>query len=160
MALKHKGYLLDMDLPTYATNIPKSNDPHQGFIYDIFSLEPRDVVHWVAPDALANYGITSSGNGNVINTTGYSLDQLDNELSNDNAIVIYLTSNLKKPKEFIGETPRNMHVLLLSGYNKITGEQIITDPWTKKDGTYEWNISKKDLEYIYNTVGKKSVTVR
>lgn len=160
MALKHKGYLLNMDLPTYATNMPKSDNPHLGFTYDIFSLEPKDVVHWIAPDALTSYGISSSGNGNIVNTTGYSLDQLDNELNNNNAIVIYLTANLKNPKDWIGETPHNMHVLLLSGYNKITKEHIITDPWTRKNGTYEWNISKKNLENLYNAVGKRSVTVK
>ncbi len=53
-----------------------------------------------------------------------------------------------------------MHVLLLSGYNKITKEHIITDPWTRKNGTYEWNISKKNLENLYNAVGKRSVTVK
>lgn len=160
MALKYKGYLGNIDMISYANLVPKSNDPHQGFVNDIFNLEPRDIVHWIAPDALASFGINSSGNSNVINSTGFNLDQLDNELNNNNLIVIYLTANLKKPKNWKGEIPGNLHVLVLSGYNKITGEHIITDPWTRKDGSYEWYISRSELESIYNGVGKKSVIVR
>lgn len=160
MALKYKGYLLEMDLPTYATNMPKASDPHQGFVSDIFSLEPKNIVHWIAPDALARYGVSSSGNSNIYDISGFSLDDLDNELSNNNAVVIYLTGKLNPTKEFIGEIPKNLHVLLLSGYNKITGEQIITDPWTRDDGSYEWYVQKNKLEKLYNSVGKKAVVVR
>ena len=53
-----------------------------------------------------------------------------------------------------------LHVLLLTGYNKITKEQIITDPWTKSNGETKWYLSKNKLESIYNAVGKKAVIIR
>lgn len=54
MALQYKGYLGSMDLRTYATNMPKSDDPNTGFYLDIFGKEPLDVAHWIAPTLWLN----------------------------------------------------------------------------------------------------------
>ena len=91
MALKYKGYLSDMDLPTYATNMPKSDDPNIGFYLDIFGIEPTGVSHWIAPSPLANFGRESSGNINIIDATGMSLEQIDNI----NAVYFYGKSESK-----------------------------------------------------------------
>lgn len=160
MALQYKNYLLDMDLVTYATMVPKSTDPEEGFIYDIFGLDPRDVPHWIAPEPLAKFGRDSAGYENVINTTNLSIDELDHELENNNPVIIYLTSKFEEPKNWNGAAPLNIHILLLTGYNKITNEHLLIDPWTYNDGRTNWTISKEKLEKIYNAVGKKSVTIR
>lgn len=162
MGLQYKGYLKDISLQQYAADMPKSesNNAYEGFTHDIFGLEPRDVPHWIAPSALASFGRISSNNQNVIDGTGSSLDSLDEEISNHNPVVIYATGNFKTPKEWIEGAPKNIHVLLLTGYNKITKEQIVTDPWTKSNGETKWYLSKNKLESIYNAVGKKSVIIR
>lgn len=149
-----------MDLATYANNMPKSTDPYQGFIRDIFSLQPNDLPHWIAPVALAKYGRDSSGNSGVTDTTGASIDELSLQLDNNNPIIIYATSKFKEPKPFIEEVPSNFHVMLLTGYNKITNTYIITDPWTEKDGSTEKRISKNTLETRYNQLGRKSVVIK
>lgn len=162
MGLQYKGYLTNMSLQQYATNMPKSesNNANEGFTHDIFGLEPRDVPHWIAPSALSGFGRSSSSNQNIIDGTGSSLDSLDEELSNNNPVVIYATGNFKPLKDWIEGAPKNIHVYLLTGYNKITKEQIVTDPWTKSDGKIKWYLSKSKLESVYNAVGKKSVIIR
>lgn len=151
MGLKYKGYLKDMDLVTYAENVAKSTDPFSGFTYDIYGIHPNNVPHLIAPKPLAQYGRTSFGNNGVVDGTGRSLDELDAQIKAGNPVVIYLTAGLKAPKNF--------HVLLLTGYNSITGEQIITDPWTYSKGKTKWNVSKKQVESIYNSTGKRSVII-
>ena len=157
MALKYKGYLGGMDLVTYANMMPKSTDPNAGFTYSIFDLEPRDVAHWIAPGALAAFGRSSSG-ANVTDISGSSLDTLDNEVLSGNPVVIYLTGSLAAPKEWKEGAPINLHVLVLSGYNTMTGDQFLTDPWTR--ASYTWTVSKKKLASLYNAVGNRAVVVR
>lgn len=158
MGIKYKGYLTDMDLITYAKNMPKSDDPNKGFYLDIFGLQPLTESHWIAPEPLAKYGQTSGAN--VIDGTGMSINELDRELDNGNPVVIYLTSEFKEAEEWSNGVPKNLHVQLLTGYNKITGEHLITDPWTQKNGDHHWVISKNTIETIYNNLGKRSVIIR
>ena len=162
MGLQYKGYLTNMSLVQYASDMPKSasNNAYEGFTHDIFGLAPNNVPHWIAPAPLAAFGRNSSGNQNVIDATGFSLDALDNELANNNPVVIYATGRFKPLKEWIEGAPRNIHVMLLNGYNKITGEQIITDSWTQANGQTKWYVAKNKLENIYNAVGKKAVIIR
>lgn len=159
MGLKYKGYLKEMTLKEYAENVPKSSDPFQGFTYSIFELAPNTVPHWIAPAPLALYGKTSSG-ANVIDATGTSLENLDKEVMAGNPVVIYLTSKFNPPKQYIEGAPKNIHVLLLTGYNHITKVQVITDPWTHNDGTTKWYMSKEKIENIYNATGKRSVIIK
>ena len=159
MGLQYKGYLKDTTLATFAENMPKSTDPFKGFTYDIYTLEPTDVPHWIAPAPLAAYGISSSGDTNIRDATGSSLDDLDKEVANNNPVVIYLTGNFKTPKAYIEGAPKNVHVLLLTGYNSITGDQIIIDPWTHTDGTTRWVLTKTLVESIYNSTDKRAVVI-
>ena len=160
MALKYKGYLKNTTLNDYAKKVPKSTDPYIGFVNSIYDAEPRDVVHWIAPKALAKFGRDSSNNNNVIDISGSSLSELNKEVEKGNPVIIYLTSYLAKPIAKKNGITGNLHVLLLTGYNSVTGEEIITDPWTRSNGTKTWQISKKKLEKIYNEVGKMAVVVR
>ena len=160
MGLQYKGYLSDMDIVTYSTNMPKSDDPNTGFYLDIFGKEPVDVAHWIAPAPLAKYGIDSSGNNNVIDATGFSINDLTNEIKAHNPVVIYLTYNFAEPYNWSNEVPKNLHVLLLTGYNSITDQYLLTDPFTRSSGQYKFILSKSSLEYLYNAVGKRAVVVR
>jgi len=160
MALKYKGYLTDMDLVTYSTNMPKSSDPNTGFYLDIFGKEPKDVAHWIAPAPLVDYAISSSGNNNIINKTGWNLESLSNEILNYNPVVIYLTYDFLEPYNWSNGVPKNLHVLLVTGYNTITEQFRITDPYTRANGNYEFILSKQDIEYLYNSVGMRSIVIR
>ena len=159
MALKYKGYLLDMDLWTYAENLPKSDDPYKGFTYSIFEREPLTVPHWIAPGPLAEYGRKTSS-AEVLDITGYSIDDIDNEILKGNPVVIYLTSRMATPKEMVEGAPLNLHVLLLAGYNTKTKEHLIIDPWTQADGRTKWYVSKSKVESIFNSTGQRAVVVR
>ena len=160
MALKYKGYIINMDLPTFAENMPKSNDPNTGFYLSIKDRDPYEIAHWIAPEPLVNYGISTSGNNNIINASGYSLDTLTEEIINGNPVVIYLTYLFNEPYNWSNGVPKNLHVMLLTGYNSVSHTYLITDPWTKADGSYTYYLSKNRIEYLYNKKKKKAVIVR
>lgn len=158
MALKYKGYARGMDFRSFAAGMPTSeNDPNQGFYLSMTDLEPRNEAHWIAPAPLANYGVKSSGAA-VVNFSGASLDQLDNEVKNGNPVVIYLTYNFANPKEYSKGVPRNLHVLVLSGFNSYTGEQQFYDPWPV--GGANPTISKARTQYLYAASGYRALVVR
>ena len=160
MALQYKGYLKNTTLPEYAEKMPKSNDPNTGFYLDIYGYEPTDISHWIAPEPLKNYGIESSGNNNIINATGYQLEQLGQEIEKGNPVVIYMTSMFKKPKNWSNGAPVNLHVQLLIGYNSMTGDVKILDPWKYKTKSSYWTLTKQEATSIYNEVGKRAVIIR
>lgn len=160
MALKYKGYLSDMGIVTYATNMPKSDDPNTGFYLDIFGKEPQTEAHWIAPEPLVEYGKLSSGYNNIIDATGYELHTLRDEVINGNPVVIYLTYDFLKPYNWSKGVPKNLHVLLLTGYNTITKQYFITDPFTRSSGKYEFVLSENDIMYLYDVVGRRAVIVR
>lgn len=160
MGLQYKGYLFNMDIVTYSKNMPKSDDPNTGFYLDIFSKEPRDEAHWIAPDPLVDYAISSSGYSNIENITGASISSLAEEIVNDNPVVIYLTYDFGEPYNWSKGVPKNLHVQLLSGYNTITQQYKITDPFTRSNGKYEFILSKEDIEYLYNVVGRRAIVIR
>ena len=58
------------------------------------------------------------------------------------------------------EAPRNLHVQLIVGYNKITGDFIIYDPWTRTSGQYEFTLSKSKVSNLYSSVGSMAIVVR
>ena len=158
MALKYKGYLRGTDFRSFAMNMPTADDPNQGFYLSMTELEPKTEAHWIAPAPLARYGMSASG-ASVANVSGYSLDQLDNEVKNGNPVVIYLTYGLKNPKDYSKGVPKNLHVMVLAGFNSYTGEQQIYDPWPVVGGA-STTISKSLAEYLYNASGRRAVVVR
>ena len=158
MSLKFKGYLRGTDFHSFAMNMPTADDPNQGFYLSITELEPKTEAHWIAPAPLARYGASMSGAA-VANVSGYSLDQLDNEVKNGNPVIIYLTYAMKNPKEYSKGVPKNLHVVVLAGYNEYTGEQIIYDPWPVTGGATT-TLSKARAEYLYSASGRRAVVVR
>lgn len=160
MALQYKGYLQGMDLHRYVELMPKSDDYNTGFVGSIYDLQPKTYVHWIAPAPLAKFGRESSGNPNVVDMTGASLAELDKEIMAGNPVIIYVTFLFNPLKEWLNGAPKNLHVVLLTGYNPETGTHRLTDPWTQSDGGRTFDLSRQELEKIYNAVGKRAVVVR
>ena len=162
MALQYKGYLKDMTLAEYVKLMPLSpdTDAEKGFTHDMYGLDPLSVPHWIAPEPLKKFGIDTSGNQNIINGTGKTIDELDRELDNGNPVIIYLIAKFNPPKEVVEGVPRNLHVMLLTGYNKMTGEHYIIDPWTHDDGRTSWTVSKELLTEKYELLSRRNVIVR
>ncbi len=160
MALQYKGYLKGVDLHKYAEMMPKSDDYNTGFVGSIYDLQPKTYVHWIAPAPLAKFGRESSGNANVVDVSGASLADLDKEVVAGNPVIIYVTFLFNPLKEWLNGAPKNLHVVLLTGYNEKTGTHRLTDPWTQSDGGRTYDIPRAELEKIYNAVGKRAVVVR
>ena len=151
MALQHKGYASDYNLVRMAEEMPKhENDPHKGFIYSIFDMTPNDVTHWIAPDALANFG---SKFAKTTNVSGISANEITQYIDNDIPVIIYSTYGFMNATKWIGEVPLNLHVMLVVGYNRITGAYVINDPWAGKI-----IVKKENFEKIYN-IKKYAVVV-
>lgn len=160
MGLQYKGYLKGLPLKAFVDAMPKSDNPHEGFVEDPYNFEPRDVPHWIAPDALAKYGRSSSGNGGISDITGASVDYLKKELDKGNPVVVYITGGqFDDLKENVGEVPLNVHVVLLIGYNPVSKQMVVNDPWTKSSDGKVY-VSEGRFTYIYNAVGKKAVVIR
>lgn len=160
MALQYKGYLGGVNLHQYAEMMPKSDDYNTGFVGSIYDLQPKTYVHWIAPAPLAKFGRESSGNQKVVDVSGASLADLDREIDAGNPVVIYVTFLFNPLKEWLNGAPKNLHVVLLTGYNTKTGTHRLVDPWMQSDGGRYYDISREELEGIYNGVGKRAVVVR
>lgn len=158
MGLQYKGYLGGMNLRTYAEMMPKSDDPFTGFRGNIFESSKGDAPFWIAPAPLAAFGRESSG-ANVVDITGSSLDALDAEVAAGNPVVIYLTLGYVAPSAWRYGAPANLHVMLLTGYNGITGVQRVTDPLTLNGKTH-YDLPKAQVESILNATGNRAVVVR
>lgn len=143
MGLKYKGYASDWTLPLMASDMPKSDDPHKGFVSDIFNYAPRDRVHWIAPDALAAYG--RKFYSGVYDISGASVEQLKAEIDAGNPVVVYGTDYYAEPGARDGEVFMNLHVQLMVGYNSYLNTIILNDP-----GHNEMSIPGNQFEYIYN----------
>lgn len=161
MASQYKGYLKGKILADVALAMPKSDDPHEGFYLDIYGTEPKTESHWIAPDALAKFGRSYTGNSKITDSTGYSFSQLEQELTKGNPVIIYVTGGeLNDPVWIEGqEVPVNLHVILLVGYNGITKQVIVKDPWTHNESSKYKYYPESRITSIYNQVGKKSVIV-
>lgn len=165
MALQYKGYLKDVSLNQVATDMPKSDtNPHDGFIRNIYEKTKDNVPHWIAPDALTNFARSYSGNSEIYDLTGTSFDKLIEEVKLGNPVIIYITSgtlnNLNTPIWVpFEEAPKNLHVGVLKGYNPISKQVLVSNPWTfNNEGDNYYSIDK--ITEIYNEVGRKAVVVR
>ena len=157
MSLKYKGYARGTSFKTFVDEMPKSEtDPNEGFYLSIYDLEPKTEAHWIAPAPLAAYGRTTGAT--IVNATGWSLDRLDEEVKNGNPVVIYTTYAFRDPKNFSKGVPKNLHVMVLSGYNSYTGEQVFYDPWPANGVSPV--LSKARAESLYNAVGKRAIVTK
>ena len=162
MAAKYKGYVMGYGYRGFADNMPRSENPNSGFYSAMDSYDPTDRAHWIAPAPLAAYG--QSQGINVVNASGMSLDQLDQEVANGNPVVIYLTYNFNEPSAQTApdapvNVPKNIHVLVLAGFNSYTGEQVFYDP-SPKYGNSHPTVSKGRVQYLYAVSGYRALVVR
>ena len=127
MALQYKNKLLDYDLKKFVEEVPKHKyDPHQGFIHSIYDYAPRDVVHWIAPDALSRFALNY---GMAEDISGSDVEDLKGYIRNNTPVIVYVTANFKEANFTEGEVPLNLHVVLLIGYNQVNGDYAIIDPY-------------------------------
>lgn len=143
MGLQYKGYATNMTLTSMAMDIPKSSDPHQGFVSSIFNFQPTTIVHWIAPDALAAYGKTFDAS--VEDITGASTEDLVAEVIAGNPVIVYVTDDYQEPGEQDGEVFFHLHVQLLIGYDPNSDTYILNDP-----GKNQIRVSGNRFRYIYN----------
>lgn len=143
MALKYHNMLENYMLKDFVEYMPMhENDPYQGFIYSIYDYYPTNVAHWVAPPALARFG---SNYLKSVDISGSDVEILKENINNNKPVIVYITAGFEKPIITSQEVPRNLHVVLLVGYNKVTGEYIIYDPYYGK-----LVIEKEKFEASYN----------
>ena len=145
-----------MGFTTFADNMPKANNPNDGFYLSMTEARNGGEAHWIAPAPLAKYA-NAQGAGSV-NATGSTLDQLDAEVANGNPVIIYLTYRYANPLTYHNGVPDNLHVVVLAGYNSYTGQQVFYDP-APVSGTIV-TLSKSRTEYLYNASGRRALVIK
>lgn len=156
MAASYKGRLTGYSFSAFADGMPTASNPNNGFYLSMKEGRNGGPAHWIAPGPLAAYA-NSKGAG-VINATGSSLDQLDAEVAAGNPVVIYLTYRYANPIEYHNGVPDNLHVVVLTGYNSYTGQQVFYDP-APVAGTIV-TLSKSRAEYLYAASGHRALVVK
>ncbi len=156
-ALRGKGQATNVSYHYMLDHMPytKDGNPYHGFVDSPYNHYKKDCFQSIFPSALVPYGKKF---GNVSNTSGYSTDQLINELKNGNPSVVYVTFNFKTPrwkKYSFGNIVDNMHVMTLTGYDTKSGKFRVMDPYKK--GSY-W-VSGTTFKKSYNAL-KWAITVR
>lgn len=154
MSAKYKGRMMGHSLGSFADTIQITDDPNTGFYLSMTESRNGGPAHWIAPAPLASFA-NAQGAG-IVNVSGASLDQLDNEVKNGNPVIIYLTYRYASPAGYHNGVPDNLHVVVLSGYNSYTGEQVFTDPAISGQAS----LSKSRTEYLYNASGRRALVVR
>lgn len=156
MAAKYKGYARNYDFRTFAFGMPEAvnDNPETGFVGALDNND-GDKTHWIAPAPLARYG--QSKGISVTNVSGASLDALDQEVANGNPVVIYLTYNFRDPRDYNNGVPRNLHVLVLSGFNSYTGLQTFYDPLGSSSPV---TVSKARVQQLYAASGYRALVVK
>ena len=155
--LRGKGYARNIGYHYMLDHMPYANDgnPYHGFVDSPYNHYKKDCFQSIFPSALVPYGKKF---GNVSNTSGYSTDQLINELKKGNSSVVYVTYNFKTPrwkKYHFGNIVDNMHVMTLTGYDTKSGKFRVMDPYKK--GSY-W-VSGAVFKRSYNAL-KWAITVK
>lgn len=131
MALKYKKKI-NVDLTTFIKNQPKGDTPYLGFSGDPFSVgKDRNDYYAIFPSALARYGENYNP---CYDISGYSLQEMKEQLANDHPIVVWLTSGMNDVKTkdyYFGHVTSNLHIILLSGYDDNQKLFHILDPIDK-----------------------------
>lgn len=158
MALKYRGILSGESLNSFVEKMPMSDDPSTGFYLDVYDREPTTEAHWIDTEPLVAFGRSSSGYDAIYDLSGSDLSVLRDEVVAGNPVIIYLTFDFSDPYNYSKGVPKNLHVMVLSGYNEITGEYRVTDPWTRNG--YLFFLSQDRITTLYNQVGRRAIVVR
>lgn len=161
MAAKYKGYWQNVTLKDIAEAVPKTDNPHTGFIESIWEFAPKEIAHWIAPDALDQFAKSYQGGIATRDMTGSTFDDLKSELGKGNPVIVWVTDQFETPKEIPEgkEVPANLHVVLLIGYNEITGDYVVQDPGGLDFTSGEKVIPKAQFESIWQAIGQKAVVI-
>lgn len=131
MALKSRGYAKGVTLKSYLDKMPKtSRDPEFGFVGSPYVAEKRYTT--INPRPLKEYANTY---GKAVNATGYSTDQVVDEIKSGNPVVIWTTIDWKNPKTFTYKSQgknmvgySNNHSVAAIGYDSNKDMLLFADP--------------------------------
>ncbi|MFV0393800.1 MAG: C39 family peptidase [Coprobacillaceae bacterium] len=157
-SLQGKGYATNVGYKTFLNNMPYAtdNNPYNGFVGSPYTVSNQNIYQSIFPTALAPYG---NRYGTSINTTGYTANQLVDELYAGNTSVVYVTYNFQNPKYnnyFFGQAVDNMHVMTLTGYNPATDQFRVMDP----AGLGSYWVNGASFRQALNASGRKSIVVK
>lgn len=135
-------------------------NPQNGFVGDVTGL--NGIGYSIDPIALEPL-INEYFDKGALNLTGNNTKDLKKSLKLGNPIVVWVTADLTRPKEFqqwkdesgeIVEANFNIHAILLTGYDK--EYFYYNDPLASEK---DRRIRKKTFEAIWKDMGSKAITV-
>ena len=155
MALKRKGYAMDVSLPAFVSKLPKtSRNPELGFVGDPYKVVSGYYMT-INPKPMTAYANTY---GKAQDLSGSSLDYIRMELLNGNPIAFWSIYNFNNPIYFnywngtaIARGIDNAHSVTLVGYDAKGKEYIVADPYNPKSpkNIYEYRVKEETIERIY-----------
>lgn len=147
MALNYKNKV-DIDLPQFIYLQSRTSSPYDGFSGDPFQKCKPGEYFTIFPQALLQFG---KEYGKMRNISEGSIDQIIDELANDHPVVVWVTGGFKPPvmqQYYFGKCPKNIHIMLVHGYDKETKTFYIKDP-SNKDNT---QVSFEDFQTSYDAL--------
>lgn len=173
MMLNYKG--VDIDKITLANEIKKDNtklvynkygdikkwgNPSNGFVGDITGK--KSIGYAIDPKPLSNL-IKKYYKGEYIDLTGCSISDLENILSSDRPIVVWITSNFEENIVWINwidsdnnevKATFSTHTVILTGFDD--NYIYYNDPLTNKKDS---KVRKEKFIKIWNMMGRKALTL-
>ncbi len=154
MALKYKNKV-HIDLKAFIQGLPQGETPYLGFAGDPFQNGQHSYDYYtVFPSALVHYATQYQPTYDI---SGYSVDEIKQELSEDHPVIVWLTSGMNDPivrHYYFGNVVGNLHIVLLNGYDDNKQIFYVQDPIDHKIKT----INYKQFLKIYNEM-KLAVSV-
>lgn len=147
MALAYKNKI-DIGLPEFIYLQSRSTSPYDGFSGDPFKRGKAGEYFTIFPQPFIQFGKEYSEIRNI--STG-TIDQIIDELANDHPVVVWVTGGFKPPvleQYYFGKCPKNIHIMLVHGYDLETQTFYIKDP-SNKDNI---EVSFEDFQKSYNAL--------
>lgn len=150
MALQYKKKI-DIGLKDFISKQPIGETPYLGFAGNPFERSQHSYEYYtIFPSAFARFGQTYQP---CFDISGYSVDDIKRELSEDHPILVWLTGGLQDAKlknMYYGKVISNLHIVLLHGYDDAKEIFYVLDPYDKT----QTQISYKQFEKIYQHMQK------
>lgn len=157
MGLKYKGYASNISLKKFLDELPRhSSNPAKGFVGSPYVADATKKTRTtIYPAKLAEYGRKY---GNVVDISGASPKQIQEEIMDGNPVVAYVTLWWETPfyRNYLieGKSQRllsNNHALLVCGYDPDTNRYYVADPYNVKDkkNTYKYWVKGDVFERLY-----------
>lgn len=150
MALQYKKKV-DISLKDFISKQPIGETPYLGFAGNPFEKSRHSYDYYtIYPSALAQFGQTYQP---CFDISGYSLDDIKRELSEDHPVLVWLTGGLQDARlknMYYGQVISNLHIVLLTGYDEMKQIFDLLDPFDQT----QTEISYQQFEKIYQHMQK------